>query len=397
MEKQNIPSLRFPEFQDIWINEKFGSVATNKSKKYNAAQSKDSFNCIELEHLASQTGQILGFINSQNSGSTKNVFSKGDVLFGKLRPYLKKYLIAPFDGVCSSEIWVIKGKEASNKFLYLIVQSEKFIALANQSTGSKMPRADWSVISNEHFKFPTLPEQQKIASFLTEVDNKLQALKRKAALLEQYKKGMMQKLFSQALRFKDENGQPYPNWEKKKLGEIANVFDGTHQTPKYVEKGVPFYSVEHVTANQFAETKYITEEVFEKENKRVKLEKGDILMTKIGDIGTPKYLDWEVNASFYVSLALIKCYENMTSEYLNQFIISDFFQKELWKRTIHVAFPKKINLGEISNCIVQRPEIEEQTKIANFLTAIDQKIEQVSQQIAKAETWKKGLLQKMFV
>ena len=86
----------------------------------------------------------------------------------------------------------------------------------------------------------------------------------------------MQKIFSQELRFKDAKGNDYPDWEEKKLGDFLKYYDGTHQTPKYVEKGVPFYSVEHITANQFVKTKYISEEVFYKENKRVKLEKGDI-------------------------------------------------------------------------------------------------------------------------
>ena len=80
------------------------------------------------------------------------------------------------------------------------------------------------------------------------------------------------------MRFKDGEGKGFPRWEEKRLGDISKIYDGTHQTPTYVEKGIPFYSVEHVTANQFTITKYISEDVFEKENSRVRLEKGDILM-----------------------------------------------------------------------------------------------------------------------
>ena len=205
----------------------------------------------------------------------------------------------------------------------------------------------------------------------------------------------MQQLFSRQLRFKDDNGQPFPDWEERKLGEVAYIYDGTHQTPEYVKHGIPFYSVEHVTSNNFNETKFISEKVFEKELKKIR--KGDILMTRIGDIGTARYIDWNVKASFYVSLALIRMHEKLNSKFFCHYFNANDFQRELWNRTIHVAFPKKINLGEIGECRITIPVHTEQTKIANFLSAIDEKINTAQQQIEKTESWKRGLLQQMFV
>mgnify|MGYP000170968578 CR=1 FL=1 len=186
------------------------------------------------------------------------------------------------------------------------------------------------------------------------------------------------------------------DFQIRKLCQLTKIYDGTHQTPKYVERGVPFYSVEHVTANQFEKTKYVSEEVFFKENKRVKLEKGDILMTRIGSIGVSKYIDWNVRASFYVSLALIKNNSLFDSRYLNQYINSNNFQKELWKRTIHVAFPQKINLGEIGQCNVKFPSLTEQQKIASFLTAVDKRINLLQRKATLLEDYKKGVMQKLF-
>ena len=125
------------------------------------------------------------------------------------------------------------------------------------------------------------------------------------------------------LRFPEFEGE----WLEKSLNEFSRVYDGTHQTPNYVENGIPFYSVEQVTANDFNKTKFISESVYEKEKKRVIIERGDILLTRIGNIGTPKYIDWDVKASFYVSLALIKKSNKYNSEFFGHYIKTRNFQK----------------------------------------------------------------------
>ena len=185
-------------------------------------------------------------------------------------------------------------------------------------------------------------------------------------------------------------------WEEKKLGDVARIYDGTHQTPNYVKEGISFYSVEQVTANDFLNTKFVTNDVFEAENKRIKIEKNDILMTRIGDIGTARLIDWNARASFYVSLALIKCSEKIKPNFLSQYINSSNFQKQLWKKTIHAAFPKKINLGEIGECKLFAPAIPEQQKIAEFLGVVDTWIENLRAQKENFESYKKGMMQKIF-
>lgn len=120
------------------------------------------------------------------------------------------------------------------------------------------------------------------------------------------------------------------DWQVKKLKEVTSIYDGTHQTPEYTTRGISFYSVENITNNDFKNIKYISESVYKEEIKKVKIEKDDILMTKIGDIGTSRIIDWDIKASFYVSLALIKKSNAFNSSFLNHFIHSNFFQQELW-------------------------------------------------------------------
>lgn len=185
------------------------------------------------------------------------------------------------------------------------------------------------------------------------------------------------------------------DWKSSPLNKIASIHDGTHQTPSYVEKGVPFYSVEQLTADNFKDTKFVTESVYRAEQKRISIEKGDILMTRIGDIGTAKYIDWDVRASFYVSLALIKASKTYSGAFLEKYISTDQFRRELWRRTIHVAFPKKINLGEIGNCTLHIPVLEEQQKIADFLTVIDKQIAIKEIKIKLLRQYYKGISQRI--
>ena len=131
-------------------------------------------------------------------------------------------------------------------------------------------------------------------------------------------------------------------WEQRKLGEVANVYDGVHQTPNYTDSGIMFLSVENI--GTLKSEKYISEEAFNQDYK-VYPQKGDILMTRIGDVGTPNVVETSEKIAFYVSLALLKpC--NVDSYFLCNSILSPFFQRGLKERTLITAIPQKINKDE---------------------------------------------------
>lgn len=141
-------------------------------------------------------------------------------------------------------------------------------------------------------------------------------------------------------------------WKRFKIKDVAKIYDGTHQTPHYKEQGIMFLSVENI--KDLESTKYISEDDFKKEFK-VYPQKGDVLMTRIGDIGTANIVKSNQRMAYYVSLALFKTYK-IEAAFLLASISSDFVQKELWKRTLHIAFPKKINKIEIEMVEINVPK-----------------------------------------
>lgn len=403
MEKK-MPKLRFPEFEEEWVEKKLGDLVSAKSEKYNPTKETVSIKCIELEHLASETGQLLGFIDGKNSGSIKNKFKKGDVLFGKLRPYLRKYLQAPFDGVCSSEIWVLNGEGISSDFLYHIVQTDKFIELANQSSGSKMPRADWSIVSSGLFSFPPLSEQTKIANFLSAVDDKITHLKKKKQLLEQYKKGVMQQIFSQKLRFKDENGEDFAEWEEKKLGDLGETYNGlTGKSKEDFGQGKPYIQYKQIFDDSKIDISRFHFVNVSSSDKQNKVKYGDIFFTVSSEtpdeVGISSVLLNEVNELYLNSFCF--GYRPFSLEVLNPFYAQFLFRSELFRKEVVLLAQgsTRYNLSKagMMKIIINIPSLPEQTKIANFLSAIDDKINHCGKQIEKMEGWKKGLLQQMFV
>ncbi|MEK5760355.1 restriction endonuclease subunit S, partial [Acinetobacter variabilis] len=130
------PKLRFDGFDSDWTLDSIGAVISNKSKKYDPEKSEIDFPCIELEHLSQQTGEILGTVSAKDQKSIKNVFDENSVLFGKLRPYLRKFAKPKFQGVCSSEIWVLTSKKMQPNFLFQYVQTDGFSELTQIQAGS---------------------------------------------------------------------------------------------------------------------------------------------------------------------------------------------------------------------------------------------------------------------
>lgn len=380
---------------------KLGEAATNKSKKYNPKNGFSFVKCIELEHLASENGELLGYTDGSASGSIKNVFQKGNVLFGKLRPYLKKYYRPNFDGVCSSEIWVLNGKGVLNDYLYYIIQTNLFIDLANQSSGSKMPRADWSILENGLFSFPNSIEQQKIATFLSSIDDRIQTQSKIIKNLETLMQGFREKLFKQQIRFKNVKKEKLLHWEEKKLGEICTEHKLKNSELKVKEvfsvakhKGV-VNQIEHLgrsfSATDISNYKLIFPgDLVYTKSPTSDFPFGIIKQNRTGRLGivSPLYCVFRPK-SFSLGYLLHEYFNSPinTFNYLNPLV-----QKGA-KNTMNINNEDFLNGA---NLLLPMEE-KEQSYLSLFLSSIDKKIQTEKTILEQLEKQKKYLLKQMFI
>ncbi|CAM2094000.1 Restriction endonuclease subunit S [Staphylococcus aureus] len=392
-QKKNVPELRFPGFEGEYSLDIFGNLATNKSDKFNPQNENASID-IELDCIEQNTGRLIKIYNSKEFSSQKNKFNPQNVLYGKLRPYLNKYYFTKKSGVCSSEIWVLKSTKEDkllNLFLYYFIQTKRYSDVASKSAGSKMPRADWGLIENIRVYFPELCEQQKIGEFFSKLDRQIELEEQKLELLQQQKKGYMQKIFSQELRFKDENGNDYPEWVVKLIGDIGKVAMNKriykHETSANEE--IPFYKIGDF--GKKADTFISREQFNEYKEKYPYPKKGDILISASGSIG--KTIEYKGEEAYYQDSNIVWLDHN--EEVLNVFL-KYFYILVKWNGVEGTTIKRLYNKN-ILNTKIDLPTISEQQKIGDFFCYIDNLIEIQEQKLEFLKRRKQSLLQKMFV
>ena len=190
---EKYPEIRFPEFTDAWEQRKFFNIAIRESTVL--ASSSDVPN-VEYEDVVAEEGRLNKDISLKVTDKSGIAFDGSQVLYGKLRPYLHNWLNPDFKGVAVGDWWVLKPIEMNKNFLYCLIQTQQFDNIANQSAGSKMPRADWNLISNSVFMVPTLKEEQsKIGNYFNELDNLITLHQRELENLKKLKKACLQKMF----------------------------------------------------------------------------------------------------------------------------------------------------------------------------------------------------------
>lgn len=192
---------RLPEFSGEWSMRKFGEIAGIRNQKIQTLGDLRAEKCIELEQIEGETGRLRFWTTAADRTTTKYLFAPGDVLFGRLRPYLRKYFLAVREGVCSTEIWPLMALGVTSNFLYHVVQSDPFVAAACESYGTHMPRADWGKLLTFELNVPEdSTKQDAIGSVLVDMDAEVQALETRLGKARQVKEGMMQNLLTGRIR-----------------------------------------------------------------------------------------------------------------------------------------------------------------------------------------------------
>jgi type I restriction enzyme S subunit len=336
----------------------------------------------------------------------KFILHKGDYVVALTRPILSgKLKIAKvnedFDGsLLNQRVGKLESKN-DLEYMYCMLQQKSLISrIENRIAGTDPPNLSPNEIATLKTFIPTLPEQQKIASFLSAVDEKIQQLTKKKALLEDYKKGVMQQLFSGQLRFKDENGEDYPDWEDSVM---QDVFERVKQKNKENNLNVMSISAQQGLVNQLEYFKrYVSAADV---TGYYLLKKGDFAYNKSYSKGYPmgaiKRLDRYNKGVVSTLYICFRIKENDDSTFYKEFLDHGGINSELHK----IAQEGARNHGLLNMSVIEffrdikvpRPSVEEQIVIGKFLEDLSIKIESAKKELTQTQTFKKGLLQQMFV
>ncbi len=400
-----------------WSPLPLGAVASVRKDK---GVAKKGVPCVELEHVEPETGRLLGWDSSGTQASIKTAFKRGDVLFGKLRPYLRKYAIAPFDGICTTEILAIHPRDgqSDSQFLFHLMQGDGVFATVEAlSYGTKMPRVSWADLSDLVLGIPPLPEQQKIAAILTAVDDKLDVIARQIEATQTLKRGLMQTLFSRGVGSQDGNGRwvPHAEFKDSELGEIPvdwtvaplgelieKLMDFRGRTPKKLGMDwgggvIPALSANNVRMGyiDFDRECYLgSDELYAAWMVQGDTRKNDLVFTMEAPLGNVAVIPDDRKYILSQRVVLLRANQRVKHSYLFQYLRSDTFGKILEVNSTGTT-AKGIQQKRLVQLPVVVPPPEEQSRIADMLGAIDSKLGALLSKQSHHQTLKRGLMQKL--
>ena len=393
---ENAPKLRFPEFSGRWVEEQLGDYFTFKNgvnaDKSAYGSGRKFINVLDIIADGPITYEkIIGSVELTDSEFEKNEVIYGDILFqrssetreevGQSNVYLDRERSATFGG------FVIRGraqKAIHPEFFDCLLRTSAVRSdMTARSGGSTRYNVGQESLSQVKIVVPSsATEQQKIAAFLGAVDAKIGQLTRKKALLEDYKKGCMQQLFTQKLRFKDDQGNDFPDWDTTKLEDIVTIKKGTQlNRDDMIQEGAFPVINGGVTASGYTNS--------------FNAPGGSITISEGGN--SCGHVAWQ-SRDFWLGGHCYVVSANDQKSVLTKFLFHSLRhnQAKIMRLRVGSGLPN-IQKGDLLQLTLGIPHPDEQQKIADFLSAIDAKISLVADELSAAQTFKKGLLQQMFV
>ncbi|EQC1993769.1 restriction endonuclease subunit S, partial [Listeria monocytogenes] len=232
--EKSVPVIRFKGFSEAWEQRKFIEIINRLSKTSNSSILPK----VEYEDIIAEEGRLNKDISNKFDSRKGILFQPKNILYGKLRPYLKNWLYPDFKGVAVGDFWVFEAIEATPRFIYNLIQSDSYQKVANDTAGTKMPRSDWTKVSNSSFFIPKeSSEQKRIGTFFKQLDDTIALHQRKLDTLKQMKKGLLQQMFPKSeedvpkIRFADFDEE----WYQRKLGEISDKVIEKNKESTYFE------------------------------------------------------------------------------------------------------------------------------------------------------------------
>jgi type I restriction enzyme S subunit len=399
------PKLRFKGFEGEWKESELGKLASKITVGIATEVRPFVSDKKDVPLLRNQNIKAGYFDDSSmeyiipkfdEANKNKRVQSK-DVIIVRTGSNMGNACVVPerFKGSQTFTTLIVRpiSNSLNSDFLSYHINYFGLSEIQRLSAGGGKPNLNAGFLKSYRINVGEKTEQQKIASFLSAVDEKIQLLIRKKELLEQYKKGVMQQLFSGELRFKDENGEDFPDWEEKRLGEVGDIVTG--KTPNTSDLNLWNGNIQFVTPTDINNHKYQfkTQRTIKELTSTRLLPSKSIMFTCIASIGK-------------MSMSIKPC---ITNQQINSIVpFKDFDNEFIYYSVLNIADLIKstqstttlpiINKTEFSKFKISVPtSYQEQQKIATFLSGIDIKIESVANQITQTQSFKKGLLQQLFV
>lgn len=381
--EKRVPALRFKGFTNDWEQRKFENLVSRLSKTSN----NESLPNVTYDDIKSRENSLNKDITKLTHGKKGIHFNKDDILFGKLRPYLGNILLARFNGIAVGDFWVLSPKDNNiSSFLFDLIQTSKYKYISNLSSGSKMPRSDWNLVSKASFWVPIQQEQNKIGKIFQLIDNLVSLQQRKLKDIQLLKKAYLKAIFKS-------------NKSTYKLKDIADYRRGSfpqpYGNPKWYggDGSLPFVQVIDVAKNLrlYNSTKQRISRLAQ--SKSVFVPKDSILITLQGSIG--KVAITQYDAFVDRTLLIISNLKKDVDKYYFAYALQDKFNEE--KRKAPGGTIKTITKNALSEFQIKLPKKDIQKKQSSILQKIDKDIYIINLKLSELSKFKQFLLQNMFI
>lgn len=403
-----VPKLRFPEFGGEWVRSRIDEIGTLKSgvgfpeKEQGGLEGTPFYKVSDMNIPENSQEMVLAnnYVTEEQIkrlkykpiASNSIIFAKvGAAIFLDRKRQARNFLLD------NNMMAFLPSPEIDFRFIYQVFLQ---LNLAKFAQVGALPSYNASDIGIIKVQIPSLPEQQKIASFLSSVDKKIDLLRQKKDALELYKKGLMQKIFSQEIRFKQDDGSDFPDWEEVALGDVVRIDSGfAFKSIKFKDRGANrVIRMSDLKDSEIAKTGGVYVEDYDVDGlERFKLAEADFVFGMSGSLSNYGWIK-KSDLPSYLNQRVGRISDNGKGNALFfQYIYLLPETQKLIENSAVGAAQLNISIDFLRNMTFPCPAYEEQNKIAEFLSALDAKIQNTSSQIDQMETFKKGLLQQMFV